>query len=145
MKTSLLLCLLAFCTSLLRAADDKVIAAIRAVDDARIAATNSGDRAALAAIYSDDLHYAHSNGKVDNKASQLTGVIEGPNRYDLSYKERTFVPVGPGVVMMKGRMTMNLTNKTSGQKTTNELSYLAIYREEKGKWRFFAWQSCRLP
>jgi hypothetical protein len=23
--------------------------------------------------------------------------------------------------------------------------YLAVWREEKGHWRFLAWQSCKLP
>jgi len=40
---------------------------------------------------------------------------------------------------------MYLTNKTSGQKATNDLNYLAVYREENGKWRFLAWQSCKNP
>jgi len=25
------------------------------------------------------------------------------------------------------------------------LSYLAVWREENGQWRFLAWQSCKLP
>jgi len=25
------------------------------------------------------------------------------------------------------------------------LSFLAVWREENGKWRFLAWQSCKLP
>jgi hypothetical protein len=25
------------------------------------------------------------------------------------------------------------------------LSFLAFWREEKGRWRFLAWQSCKLP
>jgi hypothetical protein len=24
-------------------------------------------------------------------------------------------------------------------------SFLAVWREEKGQWRFLAWQSCKLP
>jgi ketosteroid isomerase-like protein len=146
MKTPLLLTLLTLFAVTAHAADDRIIAAVRAADDARVAATRAGDRAGLAAIYADGLHYAHSNGKVDNKASQLQGVIEGANRYDsFEYKERTFVPAGPGVVLMKGRVLIHMTNKTSGQKTTNDLNYLAVWREENGKWRFFAWQSCKNP
>ena len=146
MKTTLLLSLLAFFAVGAHAADEKIIAAVRAADDARVAATKAGDRAGLAAIYSDGLHYGHSNGKVDSKASQLEGVIAGANRYDaFEYKERTFVPAGPGVVLMKGRVLVHMTNKTSAQKSTMDLNYLAVWREENGKWRFFAWQSCRNP
>ena len=102
--------------------------------------------AGLEASYSDDLHYAHSSGKVDTKASQLTGVLTGASRYDaFDYKERTFVPAGPGIVLMKGRVLVHMTNKTTGAKTMNDINYLAVYREEKGKWRFLAWQSCKNP
>ncbi len=146
MKTTLLLSLFAFFAVPVHAAEDKMIAAVRAADDARVTATKAGDRAGLAAIYADGLHYAHSSGKVDNKASQLEGVIAGANRYDsIEYKERTFVPAGPGVVLMKGRVVIHSTNKTSAQKSMLDLNYLAVWREEKGKWRFFAWQSCRNP
>jgi ketosteroid isomerase-like protein len=145
MKTTLLLSLLTFFAFAARA-DERFIAAVRVADDARVAATQAGDRAALAAIYSDDLHYGHSNGKVDNKASQLQGVISGPNRYDkIEYKERTFIPAGPGVVLMKGRALVHMTGKADGNKSMIDLNYLAVWREENGKWRFFAWQSCRNP
>ena len=30
-------------------------------------------------------------------------------------------------------------------KLVNDLNYLAVWREEKGKWRFLAWQSCKNP
>jgi ketosteroid isomerase-like protein len=120
------------------------IVAVTAADDERCAATQAGDRTRLAASYSDDLHYAHSNGKIDTKASQIEGVINGPNIYEkFEYKDRTFVPAGPGVVLMKGRVLVHMKNKTTGQKLVNDLNYLAVWREENGKWRFLAWQSCR--
>ena len=142
-----LVCLfsLVLVASALRGADDKLIAAVRAADDERIAATTAGDRARLSAVYSDALHYAHSNGKIDTKASQIQGVTEGANNYSFEYKDRTFVPVAPGVVLMKGRMLMHLTNKQTGKKGLNDLNFLAVWREENGKWRFFAWQSCKNP
>jgi ketosteroid isomerase-like protein len=129
-----------------RAADDKIIAAVRAADDARIAATTAGDRAALEAIYSDELHYAHSNGRVDNKAAQIQGVTTSNNRYEkFDHKQRTFDLVAPGIVLMKGRVLVQMGNKTSGEKSNMDLNYLAVWREEQGKWRFLAWQSCRNP
>ena len=120
------------------------IVAVTAADDERCAATQAGDRTRLAASYSDDLHYAHSNGKIDTKASQIEGVINGPNIYEkFEYKDRTFVPAGPGVVLMKGRVLVHMKSKATGQKLVNDLNYLAVWREENGKWRFLAWQSCR--
>lgn len=148
MKNTLLrlLALFALFAAAARGADDKLIAAVRAADDERIAATQSADRARLDAIYSDDLHYAHSNGKIDNKASQLQGVVAGSNRYDaFDHKDRTFVVAAPGIVLVKGRLLVHMTAKATGAKTTIDLNYLSVYREEKGKWRFLAWQSCKNP
>lgn len=129
-----------------RAAEDALTAALRAADDERVAATIAADRARLAAIYSDDLHYAHSNGKVDTKASQIEGIIGGPNRLEaFTYGARTFTVAGPGVALMRGRLTMATRNRASGEPGRMELSYLAVWRQEGGQWRFLAWQSCRLP
>src|SRR5688500_18617826 len=90
--------------SLLRAADDKLIAAVRAADDERVAATKAGDKARLEAIYSKDLHYAHSNGKIDNYATYIESLIKRTTVYEkYNYQTREFRLVGPGVVTMHGR------------------------------------------
>ena len=121
-----------------------MIAAVTAADDERCAATKAGDRARLAASYSDDLYYAHSSGKIDNKVSQLEGVPNGTNVYEnFDYQDRTFIPAGPGIVLMKGRVLVHMKNKTSGQKTMNDINYLSVWREDNGKWRFLAWQACK--
>jgi ketosteroid isomerase-like protein len=141
-----LLCLFAAIPllSVLRAADDKLIAAVRAADEERLAATIAGDRARLESIYSDDLYYVHSSGKIDNKTSQLQGVTTGGNKYDsFDHKDRTFVSVAPGIVLMRGHVLVHMSNKQSGAKTTNDINYLAVWREEKGKWRFLAWQAAK--
>jgi hypothetical protein len=130
--------------SLLHAADDKLIAAVRAADDERVAATKSGDRARLDAIYSDELHYAHSNGKIDNKKSYVDSLVTRATVYEkFDYQTREFRPVGPGVVMMLGRALVQSSNASGRQ--NNDLNFLAVWKEEKGKWRFIAWQSCRNP
>jgi hypothetical protein len=147
MKTlPVLLCLLALAVLGLRAADTPEIAAVRAADDARIAATLAADRTRLAAVYSDALRYAHSNGKVDTKASQIQGLVEGPNKYEgFDYAERTFVPANPGVMLMSGRGTLRVRHKTTGQPTAIDMNFLAVWRLEGGQWRFLAWQSSRNP
>ena len=144
MKTTLLrlLPLLALLAVAVRGADDKLIAAVRAADDERVAATKSGDRARLEAIYSDDLHYAHSNGKIDNKASYVESLVKRTTVYEkYDYQKREFRPAGPGIVLMIGRVL--ITSSGTGGKQNNDLNILAVWREEKGKWRFLAWQSCK--
>lgn len=143
-KLFLLLPLLALLAGAMHAADDKLIAAVRAADDERIAATMATNTKRLEAIYSDALHYAHSNGKVDTKASQIKGITSGGNKYErFEHKERTFIPAGPGIVLMKGRVLMSMSGANG--KLVNDLNYLAVWREENGQWRFLAWQSCKNP
>ena len=130
--------------SLLRGAEDKIIAAVRAADDARIAATVAANRAGLEASYSNDLHYVHSSGKIDNKASQIEGILTSPSSYDrFEYKDRSFFPAAPGIVLMRGRVLVHMTNKQTKEKVANDINYLAVWREEKGVWRFLSWQAAR--
>lgn len=128
----------------LHAAENPAIAAARAADDERLAATKSGDRARLDAIFSDELHYAHSSGKIDTKASYVQSLVTRSTVYEsFDYKERNFKVVAPGVVTMTGRVLIKAT--TNGARADNDLNILAVWREEGGKWRFFAWQSCKNP
>lgn len=146
MKTPLLplLAVLAFLSVAAHAADDKLIAAVRAADDERVAATKSGNLARLNAIYSDGLHYAHSNGKIDTKSSYVDSLVKRTTVYEkYDYQTREFRPAGPGIVLMTGRVLVQSTS--GGARQNNNLNFLAVWREEKGQWRFLAWQSCRNP
>jgi hypothetical protein len=127
-----------------RAADDKLISAVRAADEERIAATKSADSKRLAAIFSDQLRYAHSSGKVDDKAAYVKSLTTRATVYEsFDYKERTFMPAGPGVVLMYGRLIVKAGER--GQVVANDLNYLAVWRNENGAWRFLTWQSCKNP
>jgi hypothetical protein len=139
-----LLLLLVLAGSSLSGAEDKLTAAVRAADDERLAATQAADLARLNAIFSDQLRYAHSSGKVDTKASYVKSLTSRSTVYEsFDYRERTFTPAGPGVVLMTGRVVIHSIN--DGEKVINDLNFLAVWREEAGKWRFLAWQSCKNP
>ena len=139
-----LLALFACLGSAARAADDTLIAAVRAADDERLAATKAGDRARLEAIFSDDLRYAHSNAKVDTKTTFVDALVSKKSIYEtFAHQERTFVPAGPGIVLQHGKVITRVRNASGAQNL--ELGYLAVWRLENGKWRFLAWQSCRVP
>ena len=144
MKTPLrFLFLLCAALAPLRAANDPA-GAWRAADDARVQAMVSGDAAPLATVFSDELLYVHSSGKADTKASFTTALVSGKSKYQsVTYEQRDFREVAPGLVLMNGRCRVKL-----GQTAPfNELylSFLAAYRLEKGTWRFLAWQSCKMP
>jgi len=143
---SLLLTLVAFCFAVSNpaSAEDKRTANLPAADDARVAATKSADREKLAEIFSDELRYAHSSGTVDTKQSYIESLTSGRTKYlTLDYAERAFTFPAPGVALMTGRAHVKVANATG--EVDMQLSFLAVWREENGKWRFLAWQSCKLP
>lgn len=143
MKT-LLLFLLALCAAGLRAAEDPVLSALRAADDERVAATQAGDRKRLEAIYATDLHYSHSNGKIDTQASYIDSLEKKTTVYEkFDYVRREFRVLSPGVAIMIGRVLVQATS--NGTRQNNDLNFLGVWRLDQGKWRFTAWQSCKNP
>ena len=143
---SLLLTLAAFCLAFSNpaSAEDNRSTTLAAADDARVAATKSADREKLAAIFSDDLRYAHSSGTVDTKQSYIESLTSGRTKYlTLDYEERAFTFPAPGIALMTGRAHVKVANATG--EADMVLSFLSVWREENGHWRFLAWQSCKLP
>ncbi len=139
-----LLPLLALTIAPLRAADDPQLGKLRTADDERVAAVMAGDRARLSAIFADNLRYAHSSGAVDDKPSYIESLATGKTKYTAwNYEERNFTFPAPGIALMTGRTKISVTNASGASEMT--LSFLAAWKEEKGQWRFLAWQSCKLP
>ena len=120
------------------------LAAVKAADKARIAAMQKGDRDQLSAIFSDDLRYAHSSGVVDSKTGFIDILAAGKTKYEAyDYEEQNFTFPAPGIALMTGRAHVRVINPT-GQ-ADMVLGFLAVWREEKGQWRFLAWKSCKMP
>ena len=128
----------------LSAADVDTLKALRAADDERVGATIAADRARLTDILADDLRYAHSTGSVDTKNSLVDALTSGRTKYNsIRYEERSFeVPI-PGIALMTGRALVKVS--TPDGDIESLLSFLAVWQETNGKWRFRAWQSCKIP
>lgn len=125
-------------------ASDLKAAGLVMADEERVAAMRAADRARLDAILSDELRYAHSNGVVDTKASLTDTLLSGKTKYlSFDYQERKFTTPAPGIALMSGRVRVQV--ESGGGKMDAVLSYLAVWRQENGKWRFLAWQSCKVP
>ena len=136
----LLACLLPFAA----AAEDPKVTALTIADDARVAAMLKPSKAALDTVLSDDLRYAHSNGKVDTKASLTASLLGGEAKYvSYKYSERSFKFPAPDVALMAGRLEVQAV--VDGVSMTTGISYLAVWRLEQGHWKFLAWQSCKIP
>lgn len=135
--------LVVFAVASLHAADDSRLAVLRVADDERVASMLAADRSRLDAVLGDDLRYAHSSGVVDTKASFIDALSAGRTKYlSLNYDERNFTFPAPGIALMTGRVEAKVQNATGVNEMA--LSFLAVWREENGRWRFLAWQSARL-
>jgi len=144
MKHFLLPILVLFTCVTLQAAEDPRLAAVRAADDQRVAATLAADGKKLEEVFSDELRYAHSSGVVDTKTSFLQSIVSGRSKYQvIEFEERNFTFPAAGIALESGRVHMKV-GSASGT-TDTIFSFLAVWREEKGQWRFLAWQSCKLP
>jgi len=144
MKT--LLTLLLCVTASFHAFADVVspLKALQNADDARVAAMRSPDSQTLSALLSEDLRYAHSNGVVDTRASLMEVLMTGKTKYlGFEYQQRNFTFPAPGIALMSGRAQVKAA--TAAGEMDSTLSFLAVWREEAGQWRFLAWQSCKVP
>jgi ketosteroid isomerase-like protein len=123
---------------------DQLIAAVRAAEAERLDAIKAVDPVRLESILSDDLRYAHSNGKVDTKDSLIKSLVDRSMVYEsFDYREINFRAASPGIVLMTGRVVIHASS--AGQKAVLDLNFLAVWRQENGRWRFLAWQSARNP
>jgi hypothetical protein len=126
------------------AAADERPAAVEVADDRRIAALVAADTVRLAPLLSAELRYVHSNGTVDDKASFLDLIGSGRTRY-VAFEPagRAFSFPAPGMALETGTARLRVENAEGARDLM--LAFLAVWRWERGAWRFLAWQSARLP
>jgi hypothetical protein len=126
------------------AADHPELARVTAANDARVAAMLAPTREKLEAVLSPDLRYTHSNGQIDSKATLIDSLIDGSAKYTkYNFHECSFTFPAPGIALMAGRFDVKAVVKGNAAEST--ISFLAVWRLEKGEWRFLAWQSCKIP
>lgn len=122
-------------------AQPAVISVLRA-DKARIAAMMAGDGEALARLMSDQLRFAHSDGRVESKADYVNNLMAGETAYaDAKTSELETMQVSPDVVVILGVQEMK--KRLGATWSEIKLRYLAVWRNENGTWRMVAWQSAR--
>ena len=126
------------------AAENPELVRVTAADDARVAAMLAPTREKLEAVLSAELRYAHSNGQVDSKDALIASLTDGSATYSkYAYQDRTFTFPAPGLALMTGRFDVKAVVKGNAAEST--ISFLAVWRLEKGEWKFLAWQSCKVP
>jgi hypothetical protein len=116
--------------------------AVGRADAARCAAMIKGDGAALAALLSDELQFVHSDGRLERKADYVRNMLAGDTAYAgvKTIGVRALEPA-PGVVVLFGAQEMRKRLGPSWSEI--KLRYMAVWRNEGGAWRMYAWQSMR--
>lgn len=145
MKTLLAILLSIFPIMSLSAQPTSLTETLAAADQARIDATISANEASLRAILSEDLHYAHSTGVVDDRDSLIARLRSGKTRYlSFDYLKRDFTFPAETIALMSGHIRIKSESEGKGL-TENTLSFLAVWKLTAGGWKFHAWQSALLP
>ena len=124
--------------------DHPELARVSAANDARVAAMLAPTREKLDAVLSPDLRYTHSNGQIDSKTSLIESLLDGSAKYmKYQFHECTFTFPAPGIALMAGSFDVKAVVK--GNAADSTISFLGVWRLEKGEWKFLAWQSCKIP
>jgi hypothetical protein len=120
--------------------DTETFVAVRHADEERIAATIAGDTVKLATLLSDDLRYAYSDGRVQTKPQFIEAVGANKVKYlSLVPKDLRLQVIVPGAVAVNG--FAHITAASNSRRVEFTLHFLAVWREESGKWRLLAYQS----
>lgn len=144
MKTLRFLTCLLLATPALQAANSAAteIETVRRADQARLAAMMAGDGAALARLMSEELRFVHSDGRIETKAEYVRNLMAGDTAYaDAKTAGVEALQPAPGVVVLIGAQEMRKRLGPSWSEI--KLRYLAVWRNEGGTWRMYAWQSMR--
>ena len=124
-----------------RAADAAVEAVVKA-DQARLAAMMAGDAGALGRLMSDELRFVHSDGRIESKADYVKNMLAGDTAYaDAKTSGIEVLQPSADVVILIGAQEMR---KRLGPTWSEvKLRFMSIWRNERGTWRMYAWQSMR--
>ena len=116
---------------------------VLAVDQRRWDAMIGNDVDTLDEVLHPSLVYTHSNGLVDTKDSYLKSLRDGVVRYLSAERTETAVIEAGSTAMITGKVTFSV--HAFGRDFMINSRYLAVWIEERGQWRFVAWQNTPLP
>jgi len=121
-------------------ADDSAALA-QAVEELRKAIL-AADKAKLAALTASELTYGHSDGRVQNQAEFIDGVVNRKATVkSLEFPElKTFVAGDAGVT----RHHYVADNELDGKATHIDIGVLAVWQKQGGEWKLLARQAYKL-
>ncbi len=136
-KTFLTLtCLAAFALTAFAASGDE--AAVRAAVASFNKASLEGDGATLGKLLSEDLMYAHSNSKVENKAECIAALVK--SKINFVVEDGLTVKVYGKSAMVHGKMVANINPSTK-----TPLHFMTMWVKDGNSWKMVGRHTARLP
>src|SRR4051794_1743783 len=114
----------------------------KAVEDMRTAYTKQ-DKAALEAMTLPQLTYSHSDGRIQDKAEFIKGVMDRKAIVkSLDYPDLTIHVVGDTAIV---RHLWVSDTELDGKTTNTKIGVMQVYKKQDGGWKLLARSSYRLP
>ena len=142
-KKYLLLLVCVVCSSFVFAQSKDEIAVL--ANSRRLHQTVFGtkDSMVLEQLFASALTYGHSNGRIQNRAEAIDGIIHNKSAYtDTSLKSYS-VMINDDAAVVRYVMREMETN-AEGKTVPLRLAIMLVWVEEKGKWKLFGRQAVRL-
>jgi len=101
------------------------------------------DKPQLEALCAEQLSYGHSDGKVENKAQFIEGVMTRKAIVkSITLSDHTITIVGNDAIAPH---TLASESETDGKLTTTKIGVLQVWQKQGGTWKLLARQSVRPP
>ena len=114
----------------------------KAVDDMRTAYLKQ-DKAALESMTLPQLTYSHSDGRIEDKAKFIEGVMNRKATVkSLEYPELTVAVAGDTAIV---RHLWVSETELDGKATNTKIGVMQVYKKQDGGWKLLARSSYRLP
>ena len=101
------------------------------------------EKTQLEALCAEQLSYGHSDGRVENKAQFINGVMTRKAILkSLTLSDHTIAIVGSDAI---ARHTWASESETDGKLTSTKIGVLQVWQKQGGTWQLLARQSVRTP
>ena len=108
-----------------------------------VTAVVARDQAGLDRLFGDQLIYAHSTGIIDTKASYISKLKAGTQKYDsIEPSGTTIKRYGDSVVV---HSNVRMTGSNQDGRFDNKLMMMHVWVKQGGRWQLVAHQTTRLP
>ena len=116
-------------------------AAVAQAVEALRKATLGQDKTQLEALAADQLSYGHSDGRVQNKAEFIEGVMTRKAIVkSITLSDHTITVVGNDAI---ARHTWASESETDGKPTSTKIGVLQVWQKQGGNWKLLARQGFR--